>query len=282
MNRLSARQQLLSWTARGWIALGFLTVSWFALAQPAKPGQQSYFNDATQALNEGRYEDAINHLEARADREAPHPDASYNRGIAYLMRVRAGSETSGDLGRAAAAFEEALALRPSDLESKQALELIRAEVARRRSRRGQSVVVASPSLDRVVVDLLSARSFNILAIGASLLLAIGLVLRKRNDSRQQLAGSLLSPLAALALAGLVPLSIHATHLARTTGKGVIVVREAFLVDENGRPLGGDPVTEATRVEVGAQRGALVQVRYGKRDGWVKRESLRVVQRSLSR
>jgi LPXTG-motif cell wall-anchored protein len=260
------------------VSLCALAVGASAAAQPNKAKPSQHFEQASKALDQGRYENAINHLEAYADRESPHPDASYNRGIAYLMRVRSGNEASGDLGRAAASFEEALALRPGDIESKHALELVRAEVARRRSRAGQNVVVASPSLDRVVVGFFSARTFNLLALGASLLLALGLVLRKRKNSSQQLTGTLLSPLAGLALVGLVPLSIHASTIARSRGKGVVVVREAFLVDENGRPLGGDPVTEATTVEIGARRGSLLHLRYGRREGWVKREAIRIIQR----
>mgnify|MGYP000038248236 CR=1 FL=1 len=52
----------------------------------------------------GRYQAAIDQFEAHADRAPSHPDASFNRGFAYLMRIRNGAEKPGDLGRAAAAF----------------------------------------------------------------------------------------------------------------------------------------------------------------------------------
>ena len=62
----------------------------------------------------GEFGKAIDDLEHLADRGFVHPDASYDRGVAYVMRVRGGAERPGDLGRAAAGFEEALLLRPHD------------------------------------------------------------------------------------------------------------------------------------------------------------------------
>ena len=40
--------------------------------------------------------------------------ASYDRGLAYAMRVRIGAEVPGDLGRAAQGFEEARELSRED------------------------------------------------------------------------------------------------------------------------------------------------------------------------
>jgi tetratricopeptide (TPR) repeat protein len=247
-----------------------------ALVAAAQDAEASdYFRAGAAALSLGKFEEAIALLEAYADHEAPHPDASYNRGAAYVLRVRSGAGRHGDLGCAAAAFEEALLLRPSDGEARHALELVRAEVARRRMRKSTSVEVATPSIDRVLVGLCAPRSWAIGAIMASWLFAVGLLLRRRRGSAH-LAGTLLTPIAAVLFACLLPIAWWSERLDRTTRPAVLVTKEAQLMDENGNALGGDPITEATHLELGAIRGNLVHVRYGTREGWLPREAARVL------
>jgi hypothetical protein len=234
-----------------------------------------YFRAGTAALSDGRFDEAIAQLEAHADREAPHPDASFNRGIAYVTRVRNSSERPGDLGRAAAAFEETLLMRPSDDQAKSAVTLVRAEVARRRSRGGKNVVTATPSLDRAIVGLISPRAWAIAAIAAGWLFALGLALRRR-EGPAHLAGTLLVPFSGVAMACLLPAALWSDHIDRTRRPAVLVASEAFLSDEQGNTMGGDPITEGARVELGAHRGDRVRVRYGTREGWVAIESVRVL------
>jgi hypothetical protein len=234
------------------------------------------FRAGADALSAGKYDEAIAELEAYADGEPPHPDASYDRGAAYVLRVKSGSERAGDLGRAAAAFEEALLMRSGDDDARHALELVRGEVARRRARTGKNVVVATPSLDRAVVALASPRAWMFAAIAGSWLLAVGLGLRRRREGPAHLAGTLLVPLSCAALAFLVPAALWADHLDRTTRPAVLVAKEAYLVDDQSRALGGDPITEAARLELGARRGDMVKVRYGTREGWIPGETVRVL------
>jgi hypothetical protein len=85
-------------------ALAFLValvalVSWAASAR-AEDDPATYFTQATQALKEGRAGDAIASLEALADRGVVDPVASYDRGLAYAMRVRIGAEVPGSRRRA--------------------------------------------------------------------------------------------------------------------------------------------------------------------------------------
>jgi len=93
--------------------------------------------------------------------------------------VRAGADRPGDLGRAAAAFEEALLLRPDDHDADVALDRVRAELTRRRARKSRSSMDARPTLDRLVVGLASEQTWGLFALLASLLFALGLVLRRR-------------------------------------------------------------------------------------------------------
>src|SRR6266699_2644113 len=97
---------------------------------------ESLFKKGALALRDGSVNEAVEVFEALADRGFVHPDASFDRSLSYLARVRAGLERPGDLGRAAAALEETLLFRPDDREAESALELVRAEVARRRARNG--------------------------------------------------------------------------------------------------------------------------------------------------
>ena len=254
-----------------------LAVAILCIASTAS-AEQDYFEAGAKALAEGRYEDAISQYEAYADRMPAHPDASFNRGLSYVMRIRNGAEKPGDLGRAAAAFEEALAMRAGE-DTAQALALVHGEVARRRARRGEDSVLSRPSLDRVIVNLSSERGWGMAAVIASLLLAASLVLRRREGS-QHLAGALLLPASIVALLAVVPLYLGARHLRLERKPGVLVVREAHMTDKNGATLGGDPIPEAARLEIGntdAQRsGRLVLVRYGSREGWIRSDTVRVL------
>lgn len=271
MTTASVRQRL-RWALV--LALLALVAGWRWPAWADSPEQ--HFRQGTNALGEGQFEKAIQHLEAYADRGAAHPDGSYNRGLAYLARIRADAGRPGDLGRAAAAFEEALLLRPDDADAEQALELVHAEVARRRSRRGKDAMTVRPTLDRLVVSLASERTWGISAVIASLLLAVGLGLRGGRRRPVQVAGKVLTPTAALLLALLTPLYFGARHLRQTVEPAVVVVREVYLADEEGVSQGGEPIPEAARIEVSDRRGRLVHVRWGSDEGWVPSGTIRML------
>jgi hypothetical protein len=242
-------------------------------AASARP--QEIFRRGAEALRRGEHGAAIDAFEALADQGFVHPDASYNRGLAYVMRVKAHADRPGDLGRAAAAFEEAWLLRPGDVEADSALDLVRAEVTRRRARKNKGVVDVRPTLDRVIVGLASEEVWGIAALAASLFFAVGLVLRRR-PGRAHLIGSVLAPTAFTALLLLVPLTWGARHLRLTTRPGVVVVNEVYLADEDGRSRGGDPVPEAASVEAGERRGSMIHVRWGAALGWVPAASVRLI------
>jgi hypothetical protein len=244
-------------------------------AKAASAAPEAIFQRGAEALGRGEYGAAIDAFEALADQGFVHPDASYNRGLAYVMRVKAHADRPGDLGRAAAAFEEAGLLRPGDAEAETALDLVRAEVTRRRARKSKDVVDVRPTLDRVIVGLASEEAWGIAALAASLLFAAGLVLRRRTGPAH-VAGSVLAPSALIALLILVPLTWGARHLRLTTRPGVIVVNEVYLADEDGRSRGGDPLPEAATVETGERKGSLIHVRWGSASGWIPAASVRSI------
>lgn len=265
---------------------------------------EALFARGSAALAAGEYGAAIDTLEALADRGFLHPDASYDRGLAYLQRIRAKAERPGDLGRAAAAFEETLRLRDNDVQADAALDLVRAEVTRRRSRKSNATMDVRPTLDRVVAGLLGDRAWTIASVIASLLVAIGILLRrfdklddapKKDDDDARPAASVVAPkgtarpahplhvtgsvlvgVGLVALLALVPIAWHARTLRLTTRAGVIVATEAHLTDEDGTAIKGDAIPEAAAVEVGERRTGIVHVRWGATEGWLPAASVRVL------
>lgn len=251
----------------------------------------SLFQKGVAALREGAVNDAVEDFEALADRGFVHPDASFDRALSYLGRVRAGAERPGDLGRAAAALEETLLLRSEDRDAETALELVRAEVARRRARSGSSADVdARPTLDRAVFGFASEWTWSILAAAASLLLTAGLVLRwlagqmaEKGAQTQRdmpleaplhLASTITVPIGAVCLLVFAILAAGSRQLRLTTTEGVVVAPEAHLLTEKGVLTTRGAIPEAARVELGEQRGSLVHVRWGAVEGWTQLDSVR--------
>jgi hypothetical protein len=257
---------------------------------PPPDTPQTLFQKGVSALREGSVNEAIEIFEALADRGFVDPDASFDRSLSYLGRVRAGAEHPGDLGRAAAALEEALLLRPDDKEAESALDLVRAEVARRRARGGATAELESrPTLERAVIGIASERTWSFLAAFSSLLLTTGLMLRMIATSRDDdlsketpaaregtmhLASTIIIPLGSLCLVVFSLLAVGARQLRLTTRDGVVVTPEAHLVTEKGVLTSKGPIPEAARVEVGEQHGALVHVRWGAVEGWTQSDAVR--------
>lgn len=249
----------------------------FAGSAQAETTTETLFADGVAALQKGDYPTAIDVFEALADRGLVHPDASYNRALAYIGRVRDGAERPGDLGRAAAALEETLLVRPDDADAELALDLVRAEVAKRRARRASSSteVEARPTLDRALVGLASERVWAVLAAFGSTLLTLGLALRRTHrDTPAYLAATIAVPVGAVALAVFGALAWGAMHLRSTTEPAVVVVPSARLLDEKGAALGGASIPEAAKVEIREERGALVSVKWGAVEGWLSARELR--------
>lgn len=253
-----------------------LTTYSCSVAFAQERSSETLFREGSAAIAKGEYATAIERFEALSDMGYVHPDASYNRGLAYVARLRAASDRPGDLGRAAAAFEETLRLRPDDVDADRALDIVRAEVTKRRSRRGKDAVTVRPTLDRVVVGLASERTWSLLALVSSILFAVGLFLRRAASSGVSVAGRVLAPTALVFFCVFLPLTMGARRLRLTTRAAVIVAPEVHLVDDTGTAQGGDPIPEAQLVEAGELRGALIHVRWGSTEGWIPAGSVRLL------
>ncbi len=265
---------LLRWASR--VLALFALIAALAPSSASASEVDERFARAAKALADDQPSPALVELEALADRGVSHPDVAYSRGLAYAMRARGDQAQSGDLGRAAAGFEEALRLRPDDKDAGRALDLIHAEVARRRARQDKNDTIVRPSLDRVLLSTLPPLVWTILAGSASLLFAIGILIRRSRSRVLSVAGTVLVPLGILGLVVLVPAAVVSRSITEHQREGVIVVAEVGMRDDDGQPIQGPDIPEATLVEVGEREGDAIAVRWGSYEGFVPAESVRVV------
>ncbi len=264
---------------RAWVVatvvVGILLVA--SLLPAGEQSNEALFHQGVEALAKGDHGRAVAVFESLADRGFTHPDASYNRGMAYLARVRAKQGHPGDLGRAAAAFEEALLARPGDEGAVRALELIRAEVARRGPHSaGQTEMEVRPSLDRIIVGLVPEAVWAWLALAFSLALSVGLVLRRGSPTgTRRMAGIITVPIGLVGLVLFGSLAARARHVRHNMASAVVVAAKARILDASGTALPAeDPIPEAARVEVLERDGRLAHIRHGRREGWTHASSLR--------
>jgi hypothetical protein len=240
---------------------------------------------AEKALRDGRAGDAVAAFESLADRGAIDATLSYDRGLAYALRVHIGAEQPGDLGRAAQGFEEARDLsRDPHLvdDAGRALILVRSEVARRRVLAGDSVEVdPGRSLGRTLAGLLTEDTWAAVCAAASLALTAGLFARWLGQSpRPRIAGGVVAGVAA-------PLLLLAAAMTSATRADRLSLREGVVVTANARPTdergitvpGAHPLPEGARVELVDVRGAQTRVRFGTLDVWVPAVALRELARA---
>ena len=237
------------------------------------------FQAATEALASDRPGEAIANLEALGDRGVVDPVVSFNRGLAYAGRVRAGAEQPGDLGRAAHGFEEARDLsRDSALvaDANVALGAVRAEVAKRRSRAGDPIEVdGGVSLGRSIVKLLPENAWSTLAGLCALALAVGIVLRARATlPRLKVAGTTTASIAG----GLLAASALIVHTARDVRHhvrdAVVIAPSAHLLDaQHVAVTSMAPLPEAARIQLLDEGGDFAHVMAGRAEGWLPSSSV---------
>jgi hypothetical protein len=262
------------------VAASLLALATFALPARADDDPAALFAQATQALKEGRPGDAAAALEALADRGVVDPVASYDRGLAYAMRVRIGAESPGDLGRAAHGFEEARDLAregPVYEDASRALAAVRSEVARRRIRAGEPVEVdPGRSLSRTVAGLLREDTWAVIAVVASAVLALGLFVRwLARGPRTRIGGGVAAGVAAPALFVALAMTLAARHDRLSLQEAVVVSSTARPTDDRGIVLpGAVPLPEGARVEIAEARGPSTRVRFGAIEAWIPAGALR--------
>lgn len=232
------------------------------------------FHGAHEALAADRPGEAIAKLEALADRGVVDAVISFDRGLAYAARVRAGAEQPGDLGRAVHGFEESRELTrdPSLAESAtSALEIVRSEIARRRSRAGDSVEIEHGfSLGRSIVELLPENTWAALAAIMALALSAAIVVRHRVSlPRARVAATTSGAIAGSLLVVTSALAWAARDARLHLREGVVVTPNARLLD--ARYLARDgvaPISEGARARIVEESGGYCRVVIGGVDGYL--------------
>jgi tetratricopeptide (TPR) repeat protein len=252
-----------------------------ASTSAADTSNEGLFQQGSTALSRGAYDEAIDDFELLADRGASHPDISFDRAMAYIGRASTAHQKDGDLGRAAAALEEVLLLRPGDDDAPGILERVREEIARRRARRGGTPVALHASLGWAVVGLASEDTWAVLAALGSLLTTVGLALRSWLRRREARIAGLVTVSVGLATLVTFGLLASLSRYQRSEWEpAVVVVADARLLEENGSPVTGTDATvpEGAFLRIDQRRGQLARVRWNDRDGWIALSQLRFLQR----
>lgn len=243
-------------------------------ADPLDP--DALFRGATDALAGDRAADAIAKLEALGDRGVVDPVVSYNRGLAYAARVRAGpgAEQPGDLGRAAHGFEEARELSHDAAliaDAKTALAAVRAEVARRRSRAGDPIELDSGvSLGRSIVRLLPENTWAVLAAIFSAALAVGIVLRARAKARRLAVAGTTTCAVAGGLLLMTAIVLSAARDIRGHVREAVVIAPStrLLDDKHVAFVSVAPLPEGARVQLLDEGADFAHVVAGRSVGWL--------------
>lgn len=266
---------------RVWFALACAFACSFSSPAAAQSPAAAY-GAALAALQRGADDEAIDRLELLADQGVVSESASLARAAAYLARADGENARPGDLGRAAAALGEALLLEPDDAQAERALDAVQAEIARRRSKQQESVMVR-PRLGRAVVGLLPEQGWAWLAALSSLSLAFGIVGRRLATRPLHR----LSSVVAASVGGVLLLifggaAYASEQLRQGSQPAVVVVPEARLTSDTGRPLpykrGADTTTvpEGATVYVKQSRDGRYLVEWGSNDGWLSASDLRLL------
>ena len=232
------------------------------------------FRAGTDALASGRAGEAIANLEALGDRGVIDPVVSFDRGLAYAARVRAGLEQPGDLGRAAHGFEEASELssdRGLVAEASASLAAVRAEVAKRRSRAGDPIEVETGvSLGRSIVKLLPENVWAILASIFAAAFTLGIGLRARASLRRlKVAGTTTAAIAGGLLAASSLILYFARDIRRHARDAVVVAPSARLLDGQHVVIASlAALPEAARIQLLDESGDFAHVVSGRSEGWL--------------
>jgi hypothetical protein len=243
-----------------------------AAAEDTDP--KALFQAATDALAGDRPTLAIAKLEALGDRGVIDPVVSYDRGLAYAGRVRAGAEQPGDLGRAAHGFEEARELSHDSAlvsDATTALAAVRAEVAKRRSRAGDPIELEhGVSLGRSIVKLLPENVWAILAALCSLALTVGIFVRARAQVRRlKVAGTTTCAIAGGLLFVLALVVQSARDIRLHVREAVVIAPATRLLDEKHVALlSVAPLPEGERVQLLDEGSDFAHVIAGRAVGWL--------------
>lgn len=227
------------------------------------------FRAGNEAYARGEYTEAATAYERLVESGVDDPDVYFDLGLSYAHLNRH--------GRAVAAFERALSLRPGDAGIVAALDASRGVLGRRRAEReGEAIVDAGPSLGETLFGWAAEDTLAVLVLlfdGAFFSLILGLFFARRESSRVALGiGAPLAGLFGLALS----FGLASRSGALDPGPAAIVVREGAVVREAPAPTAEERhrALEGERVFVVGDEGEFSRVALsGGREGWMATSDL---------
>jgi hypothetical protein len=192
---------------------------------------------ALTALQAKNPDEAVLLYEAATDRGLMSATASYNRGLAYAMRIGFERPAPGDHGQAIAAFEEARLLAPGTEIAKLASSAagkVRADALAVRTERGlDPATEPAPTLHDAVRDMLPALAYRLLAVALGLVAAFGAIMGFRREATERRfywsMTAVSAALASLAVYFATQQHAHYTEYAFA----VVTAREVKLRTEDG-------------------------------------------------
>ncbi len=247
-----------------------------AHAQPA--ATTGAFESGVAALAAGQADEAIAHFERMANAGVVDASVSFDRGLAYALRLTQSDPKASDFGQAIAAFEEANALaNDATLRDRadHAADAVRGELARKRHREGASTTFEpAPSLAERSVDLLPEWAWFAVACLFALLALLPALAAVPRALRWPLRLAWLLALPALACAWTV------RGRAERYGRAVVVVESARLLDEeSGRPLAdSEPLACGALITIEPLGATELRVHAAGIRGLLPRTSVRVLSR----
>lgn len=238
------------------------------------------FRSAVTNLQQGRPGEAILDLESLADRGVVDAVVSFDRGLAYADRVRAGGEQPGDLGQAAHGLLEAAGLASDPglrKDARTALAAVQAEVGRRRARAGEAVDLdPGMPLGPSIVRIMGEDAWALLGVLGSVILGAALFVRRAARERQrQIAASVTAALATAFLFGGTAAAYASHHERITVTRGVVVSPGARPTNDRGMVIpNATTIPEAAEVSLLEHRSGWVRVRWGTLEAWIPAASVR--------
>lgn len=245
--------------------------------------QRPFSDSATAAVKSGAPSEAIAQLELLADRGVLHPDVSFNRAVAYIKRAHTPRVQPGDLGRAVAALEETLTLRPSDAQAEATLERVQSELSRERSRRGSQSLLARPAIGRALVRLLPENFWAAATVLASGFCTFGLLaIWLASSARRRFVGKVLASISgAVGVVSSIML-LAAVQIRHTVNLGIVTSSDARLRDAAGVPLpvsvahDTTSIPEGARVDISRTNDRYAEILWGETKAWVQVSDLQVL------
>ena len=162
-------------------------------------------------------------------------------------------------------------------EARRALGILREEIARRRARNGDSPLV-DPGLPfgRALVEVASENTWALLALCASVVLALAIGVRARVAGRRpRVAAVVVGVVAGILFFGGAALSVLARDERLHLEEGIVISPSARPSDAKHAPLAGmAPIPEGARVELHEESQGFRRIRWSTFDVWLPTSALR--------